>query len=121
MSAELLRAELLRAAEELADAVERHLEDGEFGPTQRPMRSEYDEGEDGQQEFKDSLELWEYDCELIKTTLERALRNYRRVEEHAICQRAMAKCSLRNGTAAVVDSEPKCDAIAPAAGHDRRS
>jgi hypothetical protein len=77
--------ELLRAAEQLADAVEHHLEDGELGLTRRPMRSEYDEGEDGQQEFKEALELWEYDSELIKTALERALRNYRRVQERAIC------------------------------------
>jgi len=91
--------ELARAAEALADAVELHV-DGELAVPLRPQRSEYEEGEDGQQEFEEALELWEYDSELRRTTLERALERYRRAEERAICERAMAHC---NGTAAVAN------------------
>jgi hypothetical protein len=98
--------ELLRAAEELADAVENHLEDGNpgFFP---PTRAEFAAGQEGDQEFKQERELYLESREHTKDTLERALFRYRRVEERATCQRATANSSSRNGTAAAANPKPK--------------
>ena len=79
--------EFLLATERLAEAAEEVREAVNRSP---PRRAEYDDGALGEQEFQFALEFYMEDQEAARVSLARALRNYRRLQEHELNARAIA-------------------------------
>jgi hypothetical protein len=79
-------AELLLAAERLAEAVDDYHAIADDHP---PYREQFDDGEEGEREFSEELERYEEDQAAAVITLGRALRNYRHAQEREVCARAV--------------------------------
>jgi hypothetical protein len=78
--------ELLFAAERLAEAVDDFRKLDRYSP---PSRTDFDAGQDDEEEFREAAALYAEDREDAKAALVCALRDYRRAQEHELCTQAI--------------------------------